>query len=122
MMMWTPVEGEENLPKKSGNYLVTTEIVNPVSGKKLYDTKTAFFTQKSWVVHEVDECIPGEVIAWKELELPYGQGVQHVCKNCMYWYRNNLHSSEKTKCPWRNNDVPTPYDFCSSWKNKEEKR
>ena len=121
MMNWVSVS--DSLPSKSGNYLVTTEIENPFSGRKLYDIKTAYFTPKNWIVHEIEECIPGEVIAWKELESPYGSdSAQRICKNCCHWFRNNTQSSLLTKCPWRNNDVPMPNDFCSAWGSKEEKR
>lgn len=123
MMNWVSVK--ESLPEKADNYLVTTEITNPFSGYKVYDTKTAYFTPSNWIVHETEECIPGEVIAWKELDAPYGKDyVPHICKTCSHWFKNNDQTPlfYKTPCPWRNNDVPMPNDSCSKWANKDEKR
>lgn len=67
--MWTPVRVRN--PKKTDNYLVTTVVLE--GGQKCFEVKTALWikTNESWIVHEVDACIPGEVIAWDVLPGPY---------------------------------------------------
>ena len=73
MKNWVIIKTDNDLPKYTGDYIVTVGI--NYDGMGMYnEVRTALFQTvgKNWIVHEDHKnTLIGEVVAWQDAPIPY---------------------------------------------------